>query len=230
MRPDETVRAFVPGLAGSAVIVTDRRVFLFSRMPLTRGGLSWWPAEAVISIVPEGASLRITIVGSAYEPGIVPERGAQIIALQSALRSAHEQHPVKNSVTVNPGERLLAGLTSDSTVPMLTRTYPGTNEGRQDFAAETRLLGAQGYRVAAQSQDPGHIHAGRLIATGGLSILAGEAGTRAKGSITVTFEKAALVSAESPTELLKQLGELRDSGVLTQAEFDAKKSAILKRL
>jgi len=230
MRPNETVQAFVPGLAGSAIVVTDSRVFHYRRMLLTPGVLFWWPAEDVIGFAPGRISLRIVVAGSARLPEIIPEKGAQISALQSALQWAHMEHPLRRALAANPGERLLASQTGDWTVPALTRTYPDTNEGRQALAVETRLLIAHSYRIAAQSQDPGHVHAGRLIATGGLSILAGEAGTRAKGSLTVTFEKVALPPAESPTELLKRLGELRDSGVLTQAEFEAKKAELLRRI
>jgi Short C-terminal domain len=45
-----------------------------------------------------------------------------------------------------------------------------------------------------------------------------------------TREPAAPLPAENPAEQIKQLAELRDAGVLTQAEFDAKKTELLGRM
>lgn len=76
-------------------------------------------------------------------------------------------------------------------LPLIIRSYPGKDAGQRLLEAEAQVLSLHGYRFAAQSQEGGHFHAGRLLLTGGLSVLAGSKGTRAKGSITVTFEKTA---------------------------------------
>ncbi|MBA2382629.1 MAG: SHOCT domain-containing protein [Chloroflexi bacterium] len=49
------------------------------------------------------------------------------------------------------------------------------------------MLAAAGYKLADQSESGSHLHAGRLILTGGLSVLAGRAGIRSDGSLTATF-------------------------------------------
>lgn len=78
----------------------------------------------------------------------------------------------------------------------------------------------------------GHTLAGRILMTGGLSVLAGSRGTRAKGSITARFSKRAepAQTAPDPMEQLRQLASLRDAGVLTETEFALKKAEILARL
>jgi hypothetical protein len=40
----------------------------------------------------------------------------------------------------------------------------------------------------------------------------------------------ATAPAQDPIELLKQLGELKAAGVLTQEEFDAKKAELLSQM
>jgi hypothetical protein len=127
----------------------------------------------------------------------------------------------------------LAHLTQSWTLPTITRTYEGSEAGRYRQQAETQVLGLHGYAPASQSQDGGHVHAGRILMTGGLSVLAGGHGTRAKGSITVTFHQAQTApaaAAPDPMEQLRKLGALRDAGVLTDTEFETKKADLLSRL
>ena len=187
----------------------------------------------------------------------------------------------------------------------LDLSVPGDVAVAEDAAAAVRArLGAEartvlflgGYATDEQAADGGHIHAGRLIWTGGLSVLAGRWGIRSKGQLNVTFRKltgppadlivehamrgrsnralaeiagrdvmgapfplrllsnvprahaeavaehlrqqACRVRVESPDERvatpapdfldqLERLASLRDRGVLTDAEFDAKKAEML---
>jgi hypothetical protein len=230
LEPDETIRAVVNGFAGSAIIVTDRRVHVFTRTPFTSGKLASWPVRAITGMKLVSGYLTVGVLGEIDPQSIVPVQGAEVAELQAAFLASQAQAPEGVPAIGGRIEGLLQGLTGGWMLGAVTRTYPGNDEGRKVFAAETQLLAAHGYRVTSQSQDGGHIHAGRLIATGGLSVLAGQGGTRAKGSITVTFEKVAAAPADGPMEQLKKLGELRDAGILTQAEFDSKKTEILQRL
>ena len=77
-------------------------------------------------------------------------------------------------------------------------SVPGDVAVAEDAAAAVRArLGAEartllllgGYATDEQAADGGHIHAGRLIWTGGLSVLAGRRGIRSKGKLNVTFRK-----------------------------------------
>jgi hypothetical protein len=91
-----------------------------------------------------------------------------------------------------------------------------------------------------QSAEGSHLHAGRLLLTGGLSVFAGRRGIRSKGKLTVTYQKVAQPVAASPVaatperidpvEQIRKLGELRDAGILTQEEFEAKKADLLRRI
>ena len=72
----------------------------------------------------------------------------------------------------------------------MVRTYDTNERGQQAFESEARILLLQGgYGAEGQMVDGGHVHAGRLILTGGFSILAGRRGIRSKGNLTVTFKK-----------------------------------------
>ena len=118
--------------------------------------------------------------------------------------------------------------------PVLAREYGNDSQGRQDLAGEAQQLSRLGYAAVAQSEDPGHLHAGRLLLTGGLSILAGKSGTRSDGRLTVTYR---LIAPHAPTagrateatlaERLKQLDDARAAGPLTDEEHDRKRAEIL---
>ena len=58
------------------------------------------------------------------------------------------------------------------------------------FRREAKILEAQGYRTQSQEAEGSHLHVGRLLLTGGLSVLAGRRGIRSRGMLTVTFVKA----------------------------------------
>jgi len=86
-----------------------------------------------------------------------------------------------------------------------------------------------------QSADGGHLHAGRLLLTGGLSIFAGKKGIRSKGKLSVTFVKqavaAATATATDPVDAADQIAKfaaLRDQGILTEDEFQTKKRELLR--
>ncbi len=78
---------------------------------------------------------------------------------------------------------------NDWSAPVLIRKYEGKAPDN-DFQAEAEMLGLRGYFPDAHASDGGHIHAGRLLLTGGLSVFAGRSGIRSKGSVTVTYKRA----------------------------------------
>ncbi len=202
-----------------------------------------WPLASVIdvSVRPNPphsiALLVVEIVGDAKKPEIlspnvmaIPGRGYE--PMLAALRQAvveGQSLAASRGVEIHGGE--LSALTHGWTVTAVTRTYEGSEAGRRMLAAETQVLGLHGYVPASQSQDGGHIHAGRILMTGGLSVLAGSAGTRSKGSIIVSFHRPPAVAGpiDIPDQIRK-LADLRDAGVLTSAEFDAKKRELLRRM
>ena len=100
------------------------------------------------------------------------------------------------------------------------------------FQDESDVLAEHGYSAKLQTDDGGHVHVGRLLMTGGLSAFAGRRGIRSKGKYSVTFEKGApqpsAAAQQSPDipDQLRKLAELRDAGILTPEEFDAKKASL----
>jgi putative oligomerization/nucleic acid binding protein len=126
------------------------------------------------------------------------------------------------------------------------RTYDTDAAGQKLFEREAAMLANKGYVLQGQSQTGGHFHAGRLILTGGLSVFAGRRGTRSKGKVTVTFMKVAVAPAAvaappapsapeqprapDPLAQIERLSELRDRGVITAEDFEAKKAELLRRL
>ena len=74
--------------------------------------------------------------------------------------------------------------------PLVVRTYDADDRGRRAFEVEARiLLVGGGYAPEQQTEDGGHIHVGRLVLTGGFSVLAGRRGIRSRGKFTATFRK-----------------------------------------
>lgn len=127
------------------------------------------------------------------------------------------------------------------TLPVIVRIYENDKKGQKQFQEEAAILGRQGYAPQTQSGEGGHIHAGRLLLTGGLSIFAGGRGIRSKGKLNVTYlkvpvavapvpESAPIVEAPDAMAQLRQLAELRDAGVITAEDFETKKSEILARI
>ena len=116
---------------------------------------------------------------------------------------------------------------------------------------EATLFQAKGYTLAAQSEAGSHLNAGRLLMTGGLSILAGRGGTRSKGATTVTFTgglgrrqapapsmelprpaaPAAAAPVPPPSDVLERLtalADLRDRGLVTEDDFASKKADLVR--
>jgi hypothetical protein len=124
----------------------------------------------------------------------------------------------------------IKAATEEWTLPVVVRSYDADATGKERMAKEVAELGLHGYEPTTQSEDGGHVHAGRLILTGGLSIFAGKAGIRSDGRLTVTFAKAPSQAMTDPIDQLRRLAELRDAGVVTPDEFEAKKADLLSRL
>jgi hypothetical protein len=83
----------------------------------------------------------------------------------------------------------LGGLTRSWTQPLVMRTYETNVKGEALFADEAAAFVEHGYEASMMSEEGGHIHAGRLLLTGGLSIFAGNKGIRAGGKHTITWKK-----------------------------------------
>ena len=84
----------------------------------------------------------------------------------------------------------LRRATNRWTSPLVVRTYETDERGQRAFQDEAHVLLLHGgYAAEEQTVDGGHIHAGRLIVTGGWSVLAGRRGIRSKSKLTVTFKK-----------------------------------------
>lgn len=126
----------------------------------------------------------------------------------------------------NKVEGELKKATKKWTAPLVIRTYEGNDKGMKLAQEEAAILMPHGYEVSAQSEEGGHVHAGRILLTGGLSIFAGKKGTRAGGKITMTYK---LVPADTAGQLHK-LVELHDAGALTDDEFEAKRAALVDKL
>ena len=144
-------------------------------------------------------------------------------------------------------EQVLSGETNRWTSFAVLRQYGTDKTGQDLFALEVEVFGLHGYSPVTQSADSGHVHVGRLLLTGGLSVFAGKRGIRSDGTISVTFQKApepqpALLertASDSQSDrsagldalaMLEKLGQLRDAGVLSAEEFETKKSDLLRRL
>jgi hypothetical protein len=83
----------------------------------------------------------------------------------------------------------LKKATNNWATPLLVRTYDDNGSGQKQMQAEAGVMTARGYEPQMTTQDGGHIHAGRLILTGGFSVLAGKKGIRSGGKISITYKK-----------------------------------------
>jgi hypothetical protein len=86
-------------------------------------------------------------------------------------------------------ETELTKATKNWALPIIIRTYAADEQGERRFQFESVAFVGHGYDAAGVSADDGHLHAGRIIATGGLSVLAGKGGTRSDAKRTVTWKK-----------------------------------------
>lgn len=132
-------------------------------------------------------------------------------------------------------ESELERATQHWTLPLVPRTYQDNVADRRRLTLESKILPEHGYEASMQTQEGGHIHVGRLLVTAGWSVLAGQRGIRSKGSLTITYRLQAddqppMTSSVDPIAQIKRLGDLRDAGLLTAEEFDAKKAELLARM
>ncbi len=111
--------------------------------------------------------------------------------------------------------------------PIVVYSYPGRTQADAAglFAKHANNLAARGYHSTGQSWAEGRPGVGRVIALG---LFANS--IRPKGYLTVTYQRIAPAPTASALDLLARLGELRDAGVLTEDEFQAKKAELLLRL
>jgi hypothetical protein len=84
----------------------------------------------------------------------------------------------------------LWSVTRGWTVPSISRTYERNSKGQARLDRELRDLTSAGYSLAGQSETGGHVHVGRLLLSGGLSVLAGKDGIRSDGNLTLTFVRS----------------------------------------
>lgn len=124
--------------------------------------------------------------------------------------------------------------TEEWSVPVLTRTYKANKKGEKLLRDESKILTENGYEFASQSEDGGHIHAGRILLTGGLSVFAGRRGIRSQKEVTITYQLKGATpvpteASDEPDALdqLERLAKLRDDGVITTEDFEAKKRQLL---
>ena len=123
------------------------------------------------------------------------------------------------------------------------RTYRGSRQANaiQVFNAEAETFAKEGYTPTAQSWAPGQWSGGDFLGAlllclllVGILIFIYMIIVKPAGTLTVTYARAQ-PSAQPDARTgalqdLAQLGALRDSGVITQEEFDAKKAALLARI
>ena len=254
LEPTEEVRAWIGGQHGSAIFVTNSRVHVYhNEGRLGKVSIASWPVRSVKAISLERGLFGLLVVHLMGDPSkpkshspnaieflksmVAPSKADEerVDVLRRAVADGQQDSVARgDEVDTGPLGEALGRLTQFWMAPTITRVYEGTDAGRHLLEAETHILSIHGYSAASQSEEGGHIHATRIVLTGGLSMLAGSRGTRAKGSITVTFVKAAASTvapaAPDPMEQLRKLGQLRDAGVLTDAEFEAKKTELLARL
>ncbi len=256
LKPDETVKAVVVGNSGSGLVVTSQRVFAHVRPALGLGRATFLELGALdVRRIEVDESMppcvRLELFGETVRPRIpaatlVPlTKGLTGLRVdRSAVQSAQDalyaaQHAARSAgyePAEPPAESEIRSATRDWTAQSLVRDYEAGDDGRYRLDGEMNILEFHGYEAEAQSEDGGHIHVGRILMTGGLSVLAGSQGTRSKGRLSVTFKRMTTPAAvpgpdlEDVTVAMRKLAELHDLGILTDAEFSAKKSELLARM
>lgn len=128
----------------------------------------------------------------------------------------------------------------------IVRTYRGRNQ--EDAVAVMRpdveWLAGQGYVVSAQSWAPGAYGCGAFLVAlllfiilVGILVFIYMIFVKPDGTLTVTYtlrdQPVATAAVTGPPDAmasLEALGKLRDTGVLTPEEFEAKKAEILGRV
>lgn len=154
-------------------------------------------------------------------------------SVEASERKKQEQRERETAKQRATAEKDIKKASADWTAPMVVREYEGGEKGQQSLQTEASIFAEHGYEPWAQNEQGSHIHAGRLLLTGGLSVFAGKRGIRGKSKTTVTYRlvgAGASSTAPDVADQLRKLGELRDAGVLTTDEFEAKKAELLARM
>jgi hypothetical protein len=201
-----------------------------------------WKAVVDVAFAPEGAvtraRCRVDMAGDKHldvlddvlagiDPALLDDRGAGAAAAAAgdveprALRGLRSHLRAEESVAAvgrgaHDGRPAVVALT-DRRVLVHARTRAGETleevpraqvEALEADGAGGLVIRAAGRRLALARMRPGHPEA--------LAAAFGPAEPSAE--------------AADPIDQLRRLGELRDAGVVTQAEFEAKKAALLDRI
>jgi hypothetical protein len=257
--PGERLLLVLPGPVGDALLVTDHRLGKAHRGLLGgRTKLAWWPVLNVRAITLNDSTfnphLRVELLGQVAQPSFGSEQAISVkktmagktdfgdVTLEQVhdvFRQSQESARARGEQPDEPpGSEALRDATANWQLPSLVRTYDRTSGGEGRLRAEMDVLGLHDYRPFTQSEDGGHVHVGRLLVTGGFSVLAGRRGIRSKGSLTVTYRRGELDRpapelsdvSDDPAARLRRLASLRDEGILTDDEFAAKKADIVADL
>jgi hypothetical protein len=101
-------------------------------------------------------------------------------------------HPGQHAAEVREVQLIkeLNKLTKGWTNFLITRTYVAGQKGEEALVQEAGIFIPNGYEPSTATEDGGHIHVGRLLLTGGLSIFAGKHGIRSNGKRTITWRRS----------------------------------------
>ncbi len=108
----------------------------------------------------------------------------------------------------------------------------------KEYERDTQTMSAAGWKPQGQTSEDSKVAAGRTlgkaVATGGIGLLL-TGRSKKGGGITVTWVRPEAAASPSPTgddipSKLRELADLRDKGILTDSEFEAKKAELLSRL
>lgn len=102
-------------------------------------------------------------------------------------------HPMDHAAEVRQAQltKELNKLTKGWTNPLIMRTYAAGHKGEEALVKESAVFIPNGYEPTMMSEEGGHVHVGRLLLTGGVSILAGKRGIRSNGKRTITWRRSA---------------------------------------
>lgn len=130
----------------------------------------------VLSIKVAARTLAGSIRSLPWDPGLAKRQRTEAERGARARQMAHAEEDLRVA-------------TKHWTLPVLMRRYVSGDLGDRHFEHEAAILAAHRYVPALQSEQGGHLHAGRILLTGGLSILAGRSGIRSGATFAVTFRK-----------------------------------------
>ena len=120
--------------------------------------------------------------------------------------------------TANAAARMKAAISVGMEIPV--KVHPNDpNKIAVQWDAQKASIAAAGGDMAAVQQGLGNTYSGAADAAMRQAMANQQAGAG-----------AAPAAKEDPAERLKKLGELKESGVLSDEEFEAKKAEILKEL